>query len=454
MQTFFKVCPPELYSEKYGGKRVDSLGYVDLINGSRVYFMHFDQYDESALRSLELNMAIIDQAEEVIESVYLTLDSRVGRWDNVEIPSDVAPYLATNEFTGKKIAPAYTIVLANPPDEGEFSYLWQRFHPESEEWKQHYSGTHAFFESASGQNKALPPEVLATMMTRDPEWVQRYVFGKFSKGEGAIHTISPLSIIEVGEKMDPDRLIVTEEWIQQNVIRKGILSRSLDHGAASPTACGWWSTIKGGFHFQYREYYQADRVVSFHRARIAELSTGEDYSQNIADPSIFKKTTEKYGGFWTVADEYRDDKLDSAPLIWNPADNNEFATRNRINEYLAVNPDVTHPVTGRLGSPKIFFIKKGAHYPHGCYHSIKEISSQKKELIDTVNGRNIYGDERDKKVVDHSYDQVRYFVATHLTPGVEPKPKLKPNSFFGIQRRLKALQKAKYFDKYGVPSND
>jgi phage terminase large subunit len=28
MQTFFKVCPPALYDEAYGGKRVDFLGYV------------------------------------------------------------------------------------------------------------------------------------------------------------------------------------------------------------------------------------------------------------------------------------------------------------------------------------------------------------------------------------------------------------------------------------------
>ena len=123
MQTFFKVCPPELYDEKYGGKRVDSLGYVDLINSSRVYWMHFDQYDESALRSLEVNMAIIDQAEEIPESVYLTLDSRVGRWDVIDFPPDIVPYLPVNQFTGKPIAPAYTILLANPPDEGIFSYL-------------------------------------------------------------------------------------------------------------------------------------------------------------------------------------------------------------------------------------------------------------------------------------------------------------------------------------------
>jgi len=451
MQTFFKVCPPELYDEKYGGKRVDSLSYVDLINKSRVYFMHFDQYDESALRSLEINMAIIDQAEEVIEKVYLTLDSRVGRWDEVEIPEDVKAYLPINQFTGKTMAPSYMIVLANPPDEGEFSYLWQRYHPDSEEWKDRYSSTHSFFESASGQNKALPPEVLATMMSRDPEWVKRYVFGKFSKGEGAIHDISPLSVIEVGEKNDPDRLIVTPEWIEKNVIRKGVLSRSLDHGASSPTACTWWAAIRGGFYFCYREYYQPDRVVSVHRARISELSAGEIYSQNLADPAIFKKTTEKYGGFWTVADEYRDSKLDSDPLIWNPADNNEFATRNRINELLRINPDAIHPVTGKPGSPKLFYIKRGPLYPFGCYHLIKETQSQKKELLDTVNGRNIYGDEREKSIADHAYDTKRYYIASHLNPATEPKEKVKPNSFFGTLRRIKALKKAEYFDRYGVP---
>jgi len=191
--------------------------------------------------------------------------------------------------------------------------------------------------------------------------------------------------------------------------------------------------------------------VSVHRARISELSAGEIYSQNLADPAIFKKTTEKYGGFWTVADEYRDSKLDSDPLIWNPADNNEFATRNRINELLRINPDAIHPVTGKPGSPKLFYIKRGPLYPFGCYHLIKETQSQKKELLDTVNGRNIYGDEREKSIADHAYDTKRYYIASHLNPATEPKEKVKPNSFFGTLRRIKALKKAEYFDRYGVP---
>src|SRR5574339_121061 len=257
MQTFYKACPPEFYDPENGGANVQSRpAYVRFYNGSMIYWMHFDQYDESALRSLEINMAIIDQAEEVSENVYLTLDSRVGRWDKVEIPEDLLelnPNWPKNPFTSNPMAPSYMIVLCNPPDEGEFSYIWQRFHPESQEYKDKYHLTHQYFESASGENKALPPEVLATMLSRDPEWVQRYVYGKFSRGEGAIHEISPLSLLETDPTYDSE-LFVTPEWIERNVIKRGNLSRAFDHGSSAPAACTWWSALPKGIYVCYREY--------------------------------------------------------------------------------------------------------------------------------------------------------------------------------------------------------
>jgi hypothetical protein len=455
MQTFFKVCPPELYSEELGGKRVDSPpAYVKLFNGSLIYWMHFDEFDEGALRSLEINAAVIDQAEEVPESVYLTLDSRVGRWDGVEVPEDLLkanPNWPRNEFTGKPLAPAYMIILCNPPDEGEFSYIWQRYHPDSPEHREKYSKTHAYFESASFENKALPKEVLQTMLSRDEEWVKRYVYGKFSKGVGAIHEISPLSLIHVGEKDDFDRLTVSAEWIAKNVIGRGVLARVLDHGASSPTCCTWWAAIKGGCYFCYREYYSANEVISVHRRRINELSPPEEYYvMNLADPAIFKKTQEKYGGFWTVADEYMDKELNSEPIYWSPADNNELATRNRINELLRVDPDIEHPITKQKGSPRLFFIQRSNLYPNGAYHVIRETSSQKKVLLDTVNGRPIYGDDREKSVSDHAYDTLRYYVAQHLRDTRVVKEKLKPNSFKAMQMRIKALKKSGYFEEYSV----
>lgn len=430
MQTFYKICPLALYDENLGGHRVDSLGYVDLINGSRVYWMHFDQYDEGALRSLEINAALLDQGEEIPESVYLTLDARVGRWDNVQVPDDLLaafPNWPRNKMTGRPLAPAYMMTAINPPDEGEFHWSWQRYHPDSPLHQEMFSKTHAYFQIASHENKALPQENLDTMLTRDEEWVRRYVYGEFSKGEGAIHTISKLSII------DP-----TEELLEQ-IKTKAAIIRVLDHGASSPTCCTWWAALKG-IHICFQEYYQPDRLISFHRQRITELSEGFYFVGSYADPQIFKKESQKYGGFWSVADEYTDSTIQSPPISWQPADNNEFANRNRINELLRVDPNVRHPITGELGAPRLYFIRKSDNYPLGCDHIIRETSSQKKELLDEINGKKIYSDERATSVSDHAYDTLRYYCSTHLMSRGEPKPKARPNSFLAMQKRIKAMK--------------
>ena len=443
-KTFFKVCPPELYDEKNGGRNVQES--CRLINGSEVIWMHFDDLSEGDLRSLEINMAIVDQAEEISESVYLTLDSRVGRWDKVIVPSDV-PNPQINAFTGKPMAPSYTILLFNPPDEGEFSYLWQRFHPESEDWQKLYKDSYTYFESASFENKALPPETLKVMLSRDPDWVKRYVYGKFSKGEGAIHEISPLSILEVDE-----------DWVRNFVLKRGSLARVLDHGASSPTACTWWAAV-GGIYICYREYYQPDKVISDHRKSITELSRGETYSLNLADPSIFRKSNEKYGGFWSVADEYLDSSLPSEPIGWSPADNNEFATRNRINELLRISGGIEHPTIkdgdrAMVGAPRIYFIKKTKDYPFGCDHILRETASQRKKLLDEVNGKKIYCDDREPSVSDHSYDTLRYYCASHLASKNEQRPKPKPNSFLGARDRIRAVRMYAGKDKYGMAFNN
>jgi len=217
------------------------------------------------------------------------------------------------------------------------------------------------------------------------------------------------------------------------------LCRVLDHGASAPTACTWWATI-GGLYYCYREYYRPNDIVSVHRRNITDLSGDETYVRNLADPAIFKKQSEKYGGFWTVADEYSDSKLDTPPLHWSPSDNNEFATRNRINELLQVNPLVPHPITGEKGAPRIYFIRKRPGSSFGCEHIIRETSSQKKTLLCEINGKKVYSDERDDSLSDHSYDTLRYFCASHLGSATEPKPKARPNSFNELRKRIRAMK--------------
>lgn len=441
MQTFHKVCPPELYAPEYGGKKIESNPpYIDFINGSRIYWMHFDQ-DIGNLLSLEVNGAFVDQAEEVREEVFLVLDSRVGRWDNAKVPADLLqanPDWPRNKFTGKPIVPAYNILAFNPPDEGEFSYLYRYFHPESEYWQENNSKTHIYYQIASYENKALAEDNLKVLKSRDREWQERFVEGNFQSGPGAIHKVDKLSIISP-----------SKEFVE-NLLKRAVLTRVLDHGSSAPTCCLWWAAYRG-YYFCYREYYQPNRTISHHRQRIAELSGNELYTANYADPSIFKKDLQKFGGFWSVADEYISGEYSSPRISWLPADNNELATRNRINELLHVDPNLKHPITGEMGSPRIFFIKATDEYPYGVKQAHKQTASQKKELLAEVEGKKIYGDEREKAIEDHAYDCVRYYIATHLQhKGEEPPRKYSPNSFRAAQKRIKAVIRHRALKRNGL----
>jgi hypothetical protein len=178
-----------------------------------------------------------------------------------------------------------------------------------------------------------------------------------------------------------------------------------------------------GVYIFYREYYVASKVISYHRRAIDDLSKGETYSGNYADPQIFKKTAQKQGGFWSVSDEYRDSDLASPELFWTAADNNEFATRNRINELLLPSTRFKHPVSGSRPAPGIYFVRGTDGYPEGCREAHRQLGAQRKKLLGTIDGKSIYSDDRDDSIVDHAYDCVRYFVAMH---GSSPRRAEKP----------------------------
>jgi hypothetical protein len=181
----------------------------------------------------------------------------------------------------------------------------------------------------------------------------------------------------------------------------------------------WWAVDDNGNVFCFREYYEPNRLISYHRKRVWELSQNDfvfgakSYTFELADPSIFDKESAKKGGRYCVDDEWSDTEASPETAVnWQPADNNELGTRNRINEYLEWDKDRVHPLTGRKGSPRLFFIKRTAEWPHGCWRTITETRAQRRVQIGTDLGRPVYSDERIDDIPDHSYDNVRYFIAS------------------------------------------
>lgn len=418
METFFKIMPPE-FIESHNQQE----GLTVLKNGSAVLWLHLDKVDENTLRGLEINTFIGDQAEEFDEKTYLVLLARVGRWDNAIVPQsllDEYPDWPRNELTNKFLAPSYCILLCNP--DNQFHFIYRKYHPESLEKE-----SDTFYVEASWDTKLGSKEAYDDAIKNDPEWVDQYVKGKWGISKGAIHILPAQGILEPSEKL------------LERIRERGNLFRVLDHGDSAPTCCLWFAALDG-VYICYREYYSPGKVISYHRQSIHDLSKGEEYSGNYADPQIFKKTAQKDGGFWTVSDEYKTSDILAPPLHWSPADNNEFATRNRINELLQITNLYSNPVTQTKPAIGIYFIRATPEYPYGCREAFKQLGAQKKVAIGTIDGKTYYSDDRDDSVVDHAYDCIRYFISKH---GTQPQLAIRPpakNSFAYYQKVIDVMK--------------
>lgn len=420
-KTFFKICPPSLIKSHSKQSNI-----TELVNGSTILWMHLDAFDEQSMRGLEINSALLDQAEEIDEGIYLILDSRIGRWDQAIVPNeylDGNPYWPRDDYNRPRV-PNFIDILCNP--DTTFHWIYRRYHPDSIERIE----DHFYIEGATDES-LNDPHTIAQMKMRDPEWVQKYFYGKWGFSGAQVHSIHNESILE----WNPDFIA--------ELRRNSALYRILDHGDACPTCCLWAAAYKGVYIF-YREYYSLNDVISSHRQNIDALSTyrsvgGQDiqeyYSGNYADPSIFRKASQKDGGFWSVADEYITADIEAPAIAWAPADNNEMATRNRINELLKLSYKTKHPITGQSPAPGIYFIRRSKEYPEGCNHAITQIGAQRRVLIGSDNGKSIYSDDREKSVPDHAYDCVRYFIAMH-GGGVAEKQRAMPKRSFAFFQYL------------------
>ena len=419
-QTFYKICPREFVLRENLQE-----GVTVLLNGSVIYWLHLDSVDESTLRGLEINSYLIDQGEEIEEQVFDVLDARIGRWDGAEVPSALMeryPEWPRNKKTQSLVVPSYGMVLVNP--DTQFHFVYRKFHPDSLE-----RDPQNFFVEGEWDTSLGSTETYKKALQHDPEWVDKYVLGKWGISNAQIHRVYPDSLLDF-----------TPELLDK-VRRKGNLFRVLDHGDASPTACGWFAALDG-VYINYREYYVPGKVISYHRKSITELSAGESYTCNYADPSIFHKEGSKYGDFWWVADEYLSRDIEGHPIAWLKADNNEHATRNRINELLRPSSKYNHPVTGVSPAPGIYFIKKSQEYPDGVSHAITELGSQRRKLIGYFDGKAVYSDDREESIADHAYDTIRYFTSMHGTSQSVPT-KSPPRLSIKWYRQMAKLQKNK-----------
>jgi hypothetical protein len=349
------------------------------------------------------------------------------------------------------------MIACNP--DAETHWIWRRFHEESSEWKERYEPLgYRMISMSSRENKFLPKQNLDEMLRKDDSFVRRFVDAKWGIPEGQIHNVRESSLI-------PGTPAIVE-YIKQ----RSVMHMTMDHGDAAPTCVIAWAVDRGGNLIGMWEYYKPNLLVSDHRRNIAVLAGGDKFQFKLADPSIFYKTMQKYGGRWSFSDDYADRNVNHGfdpdnAIFWNPADNDEMGTRNLINEYLRPQgngqihhgPEQSygnlvvkageelprvHPITGEYGYwPRLFFITKTADWPDGCDKAVLHTRSQRRERVGTELGKPIFSDERDTGIPDHAYDPVRYMVSSRAAgPGIKTATYAE-NSFYGVRDKLERFKK-------------
>jgi hypothetical protein len=113
-------------------------------------------------------------------------------------------------------------------------------------------------------------------------------------------------------------------------------------------------------------------------------------------------------------------------VYWRKANNDESMTINRVREYLRVDGTHRHPLTGKFGAPRAYFLRRTDDYPWGCHETLTDIRSAKRLEIGTApDGTKMFGDERDEKVRDHWLDCVRYAIG--MRPSLAVKIDVEPD---------------------------
>ena len=398
---------------------------VVFTNGSSFVFHHLDRPDAATiLKGLEINAAILDQAEQMQEQTFTILLGRLGRWKGAKVPAWVIQQREGDwpwkNNAGQPIPPLDIILTANPSEDGdpELHWLWQRFSPESVAFHKKWSVLgYRSMTMPTTDNKFAGQHNIDMLMQQDEDYRKRFVEGVWVKSKGHLFRVDESSLLDY----DADMML----QIQSNMN----LGRVLDHGDSAPTCCLWYAVDGENNVFVWQEYYQAgitdtgEYNISDHRRAITQLSRPLTFRTNLADPSIFSRTRgissfQSREKRWSVSDEYSDRRIitEDTAILWRAADNNEELSRTRLRQYLRVDKYHRHPITGEHGAPHLYFIKQSPEWPHGCKYAINETRSAKRLQVGENDGKPIYGDERDPSVPDHALDCLRYLVNSRPLP--------------------------------------
>lgn len=344
---------------------------LTLINDTVVHFWPLD--DPTKLTNLNLGWYLIDQAEETTEEIFMMLEGRL-RQNN---------------------SPRCGLLLANP---NGHDWIWRRnvFLKGGGAYKDHH-----MVHAKTTDNPNLPADYITSLMNMPESWRNRFMEGSFDVFSGQIwpefdadvHTVRPFPV--------PDNWDIIE---------------GIDHGRRNPTAVLWAAFDEVGNCFIIDEHYEAGKLVGHHARAIHEkrayyrlpIYTVIDASASHQDPNTGR----------SVIDEYWDHGI-----VTIPSDRHVPARINRVAEWLMLNKEWPHPLTGQVreeGCPKLYIFKN-------CVQLIEHVQQyqwKKKPPMKEEDAK-----EQPLEKDDHDVDALGYILMTRphpAAPRARPEDEMTP----------------------------
>jgi phage terminase large subunit len=195
--------------------------------------------------------------------------------------------------------------------------------------------THTYIQVPSSANRHLPPDYVPGLQALyTPEMRARFLRAEFTHGGGlCLHPWDPdLHVV--------DPFPIPDHWFRY---------RGLDPGySADEAACLWMAVDTEGNQFVYDEYYQRGRIVREIAQDVLRQSRGQFFEWTRYDPLSGNQRNDQTGH--TQAEVLKQHGMEDL-LQGDPRVEQGIV---EINELLRPDPNHTHPLTGKPGSPRTF----------------------------------------------------------------------------------------------------
>lgn len=441
LETFFKICPPELIlSHHQTHRRIElkTAGVPSVI----IYSGLSDETEEESSKGKEAGWLWVDEPSEIKEKTYLMYLSQLC-WT---LPPCKCPHMDHRDGTCKMHPlnnggfPPFMAMLTTNPESGWVEDRYRSLIEAAGDMKpvvrEH---NRVFIRSLPKDNPYLPPNWEDQLRSSAPAtWVTKYLNGVWGAVEGQVY-----------KEFDKDTHVL-EELPPVEYLKTLKLIGCLDHATTGITCFCIDGVDPDGNIIALGSYYQENRLISEHARAIKMLCDtwvrrcghpidgykGKVWGQHAAfdffdyvliDPSTQAKTQQQQHELVSNQDLYMREGIPTCAAI-----NDLEPGISLFQEYIHPNPTHIHPWLQKYGSPRWFV------YGPENREGIREMIGWKKTISD--NGTVKYIGK------DHWLDDQRYIVKSRPEP-----PKFSARDVAAMDTHGRMMQKsmAKFDAKFG-----